>query len=1609
MKARSMKPHDRHIPYQRASWLILLLIGLLNMTILQAAGPARYAGRPGPSLARTGAVIDMNNHDISKENVHTGNKIATVFYNYGAIASWDIPNRVNCGIYPIGSGRSYMAEFTPLVAAEAKMYNNRTTYIISDGVSASTKDASPYGYIYQFLPQVGYSNPDSNLIAMSDDTLTWPVMGLDPTSNWAEPPGGFQYDIAVDDTVWPGQYGLYARADQESYFVIDDLNNDEFKFYPFKRPDFIELTGNLYTHPDSLTLAWLVDPDADFSGARVIDEELDSLYGDTWGGSRPDVLQVHGDRYYIVAKVQSSDSLLLRKYPGPDITERLNVDYTVWNGGKRGVGALMEVRGYQWSHPAADDIIIWTYWIHNTSDIDHRRFVFGMYGDADVGDDGDQRDDDAEFDDTKDIVYQWDHDLWSSSRGGFRPAYFGWKYLESPGNPLDGFDNDNDGMVDERQDDGIDNDGDWNINVDDVGQDGLGPFHPEYVAPDAGEGDGVPTVGEPNFEFADNDESDQIGLTSFAAAAWPGIDPQNDATTWSQLAPGNFDDIVQTVDLTFMYGSAYFELPQHESRKFAVAMLFGVDFDDILRNAETMQQIYNADYNFAKPPVRPTVYAVPGDHRVTLYWDSRAEETRDPIYAYDFEGYKIYRSTDPNFLEVFTITDAYGVPNFYKPIAQFDKDNGLTGPHPLAIGGLQMNMGTDNGVVHSWTDTTVENGQSYYYAVVAYDAGYDDDWYERGISELDNLLPISPSECNKYIEVDALGNVVEKFDNTVKAVPNAPSINYIPPSIVADETPIRGSGDWEIKLVDPHRIKPNNDYLIHFKDWSNDLRDNDGDWETWTDDSLWIQLSPTLQMAIPPLPDTLNVDLDVSNFDGIVGVDTSTVTTFTLYTYVFVTTEVLYDTTNGYHVVVPDTQFQVLPTLRIWDGWEELHDDLGCDGCNDEYEDGMGGCSETPLNLGGDPNEDNYHPILNDEGTQANGRPDLGEPDVDTNDPDEVPRHTTHFSLVNLTTGRTVVRESEQLYGADNGLTVEGIRPVIDTDAIKILEEESGWTRAGINLYATYQLEDYNTDIREVTMPSDIRVTLTDTVIGKTLNFKDHAFLIEDITLGDTLGAIYLPTDNDTIPRHRSTIFPIYEVGENKRVAWTLYFWGKAADISDIIYWKDGITLFSTEAQGIGMYNGNDWTNMTAETNGLISNNVNHFLVDASNRLWVSFVNGIARLGMNGWETYIEPVGDKEATVEYVDIVQDDLGRIWAATLNGVRYTYPNSGVTFWMRYNSSMDSIAYDEDGNLGSMITDKFTCLTALEDGDMAFGTTTKGMYLWDEDTHLLRLVNKDNSDLPDNGFYCIEYEDGVIYLGTKKGLAIYDVAQDTILQIYDNGDGLPDKKIRSMALDAENHRVYIGTDDGLGIIYDNPYDLRDGIDSAVTYTNEDIIGLRTNDITTVRLINDKLWVGTGIGASVCNDPEKLADWEDFFPKVGDSYIIKTSKPFSHVDTLRFSTTAMDTLLNDQAALLNEVAVVPNPYVVTASWEPTFTLSSGRGLRKVDFINLPQRCTIRIFTVSGKLVRTLEHEGEITNGTESWNLLSRDGLEIAYGIYIYHVEAPGIGTKVGKLAVIK
>jgi hypothetical protein len=141
---------------------------------------------------------------------------------------------------------------------------------------------------------------------------------------------------------------------------------------------------------------------------------------------------------------------------------------------------------------------------------------------------------------------------------------------------------------------------------------------------------------------------------------------------------------------------------------------------------------------------------------------------------------------------------------------------------------------------------------------------------------------------------------------------------------------------------------------------------------------------------------------------------------------------------------------------------------------------------------------------------------------------------------------------------------------------------------------------------------------------------------------------------------------------------------------------------------------------------------------------------------------------------------------------------------------------------------------------------------------------------------------------------------------------------------------------------------------------------------------------------------------------PRPGDVYKIATLKPFRNGEYYQFTTKSAYFDKSKFLQDLNNVAVVPNPYAAATSWEPT-SQQVGRGDRRIYFIHLPEKCIIRIYTISGNLVQTLYHNSSLANGQEPWNLVSKDGMDIAFGVYIFQVDAGSLGQKIGRFAIIK
>jgi hypothetical protein len=386
-------------------------------------------------------------------------------------------------------------------------------------------------------------------------------------------------------------------------------------------------------------------------------------------------------------------------------------------------------------------------------------------------------------------------------------------------------------MIDESRDDGFDNDGDWDPILDDVGLDGV-PH-----TGDIGEGDGKPTSGagtdfpgEPDIDKTDVSESDQLGVTSavqipvgslnFATAADQGL--------WDLLmVPGNINLIRGIGDYDVYVSSGFFPLLPGQRQRMAVAIAIAgggkTKDDDITSVTSKMHQAdlaYEADYQFASAPQQVTVKAVAGDRRVTLYWDDFAEKSYDRYInkiggnGHNFEGYRVYRATDAAFLDAKVITDGYGVKTLLSPIAQFDLVDGVQGFSQVDINGVKYWLGNESGLKHSFVDTSIINGQRYFYAVVAYNFGYP-------------AGNIAPAETPIQVSVAADGTITHGI-NVAVVRPSSTAAGYLPPELDSFTHATGGaSGSIDFKVVDPTAIKNGNQYQISFTDTTYKVNNKD--------------------------------------------------------------------------------------------------------------------------------------------------------------------------------------------------------------------------------------------------------------------------------------------------------------------------------------------------------------------------------------------------------------------------------------------------------------------------------------------------------------------------------------------------------------------------------------------------------------------------------------------------------------------------------------------------------------------------------------------------------------------------------------------------------------
>ena len=144
----------------------------------------------------------------------------------------------------------------------------------------------------------------------------------------------------------------------------------------------------------------------------------------------------------------------------------------------------------------------------------------------------------------------------------------------------------------------------------------------------------------------------------------------------------------------------------------------------------------------------------------------------------------------------------------------------------------------------------------------------------------------------------------------------------------------------------------------------------------------------------------------------------------------------------------------------------------------------------------------------------------------------------------------------------------------------------------------------------------------------------------------------------------------------------------------------------------------------------------------------------------------------------------------------------------------------------------------------------------------------------------------------------------------------------------------------------------------------------------------------------------------WNSGRPANGDIWRLKTAGTTVPVEGEYQVITTVEYQMTSTVADMKKIKVVPNPYIARNIWELTNDRS------KLQFTNLPAKCTVKIYTLAGNLIKVLEHEDNngVDGGTCWWDpMLTMNQQQIASGVYLFHVDAPGIGTYVGKFAVVR
>lgn len=222
-----------------------------------------------------------------------------------------------------------------------------------------------------------------------------------------------------------------------------------------------------------------------------------------------------------------------------------------------------------------------------------------------------------------------------------------------------------------------------------------------------------------------------------------------------------------TADHYFYSASGPFTFRSGESIDFVTCVVAGASESALRETADIALKYYQAQFRASGPPPAPPltcqgILAGPNgrefnpdihNYRIhysdsgslELAWNGEESESAQDRFTcdMDFEGYKIYKSTDHGLTWGDEITDGRGRWKGYVPVAQFDIKNAIEGEDPVS----GFWLGDNSGLAHSWTDYDVFDGFEYWYMITAYDYAPSDSTYESSLGgdpNSHNIIAVIP-------------------------------------------------------------------------------------------------------------------------------------------------------------------------------------------------------------------------------------------------------------------------------------------------------------------------------------------------------------------------------------------------------------------------------------------------------------------------------------------------------------------------------------------------------------------------------------------------------------------------------------------------------------------------------------------------------------------------------------------------------------------------------------------------------------------------------------------------------------------------------------------------